>query len=168
MVRASSLSAAACKASGSAVHKNAMEADALLHALEDDVDSPPIAALHPLQVRADIIFLPHPFLRPFHRGLVVAGEGFDPMFIFSGSAGEDIFGDGVKPQNIAEEMHNVLFPRQQRQVSLDDDAIKTVIYKSQQAAKQLVEGFHRPVPRDLAFDNKIIDRSADGIKLHGP
>ena len=110
-------------------------------------------------MRPDVIFLPHPFLCPFHRDLVIPGEGFDPMFIFGGSPGQNVLSDRVKSQHIPEEMHNVLFPRQQRQVPLNDDAIKTVIYKSQQAAKQLVEGFHRPVPRDLALTTKSsIDR----------
>jgi len=45
--------------------------------------------------------------------------------------------------HVAEEMDDVFRPRQQRQVSLDDDAVETVVYKSQQAAKQLVEEFHR-------------------------
>ena len=131
----------------------------MLHALENEADSIPIAALHPFQMRPDVIFLPYPFLGPFHRDLVVPGKGFDPMFVFRGPAGQNLLRDRVKPQDVAEKMHNVLFPRQQRQVSLNDDAVKTVIYKSQQAAKQLVEGLHRPVPRDFALTTKSsIDR----------
>src|SRR5437660_588837 len=48
--------------------------------------------------------------------------------------------------HVAEEMDDVLGPRQQRQIFLDDDTVETVVYKSQQAAEQLAEGFHRSSP----------------------
>jgi len=74
---------------------------------------------------------------------MVAGESFHPTLILLGSLGQNLLGDGINPMHVAEEMHDVLGPRQQRQVSLDDDAVETVVYKSQQAAEQLAEGFHR-------------------------
>ena len=43
-------------------------------------------------------------------------------------------------------MDDVLRSRQQREIALDDDAIETVIYKREQAAKQLVKSFHRSSP----------------------
>jgi hypothetical protein len=131
-----------------------LETEPLLHALENEVDSISIAALHPFQIRPDVIFLPHLFLGPFHRDLAVPGEGFDPVFICGGPSGQNVLRDRVKLQDVAEEMHNVLFACQQRQVSLNDVAVKTVIYNSQQAARQLVESFHRPVPPDLALTTK--------------
>ena len=53
---------------------------------------------------------------------------------------------GVDAVHVAEEMDDVLRPRQQREVALNDDAIETVVYKPEQAAKQLVKGFHRSSP----------------------
>jgi len=41
--------------------------------------------------------------------------------------------------DVAEEMDDVLGSRQQRQVALEDDAIETVVYPGEQAAKQLAE-----------------------------
>ncbi len=52
--------------------------------------------------------------------------------------------------HVAEEMDDVLGSRQQREIALDDDAIETVIYKGEQAAKQLAKGFHRSSPLMLA------------------
>src|SRR3954467_4867347 len=43
-------------------------------------------------------------------------------------------------------MNNVLRPRQQRNVAQNDNAVETVVYKSQHAAKQRCEGFHRSSP----------------------
>ena len=40
--------------------------------------------------------------------------------------------------HVTEKMHDVLWAGQQRQVALNDDAIETVVYKQEQAAKQLV------------------------------
>jgi hypothetical protein len=46
-------------------------------------------------------------------------------------------------------MHDVRGPRQQRNVPRNDDALETVIYKNQEAFKQLREGFHRSPPQDV-------------------
>src|SRR3954466_7558371 len=43
-------------------------------------------------------------------------------------------------------MNDVLRPRQQRNVAQNDHAVETVVYKSQHAAKQRCEGFHRSSP----------------------
>jgi hypothetical protein len=40
----------------------------------------------------------------------------------------------------------VSFFAEYREIALDDDAIEAVVYKQQQAAKQLVEGLHRSAP----------------------
>jgi hypothetical protein len=89
-----------------------MEAESLLHTLENKVDAIPIAALHLFQMRPDVIFFAHPFLRPFHRDLVVPGEGFNPVFVFGGSPRQNLLGDRVESQDVAEEMHDVLLPCQ--------------------------------------------------------
>jgi hypothetical protein len=57
---------------------------------------------------------------------------------------------------IAKEMHDMLGTGRQRKVSLDDDAVKTVIYKNQEAFKKLREGFHRSPPQTVWLDTKII------------
>jgi hypothetical protein len=54
----------------------------------------------------------------------------------------------------AEKMHDVFGPGQQRQVPLDDDAEETVLYKNQEAFKELREGFHRSPPQMFWPDNQ--------------
>jgi len=46
-----------------------------------------------------------------------------------------LWGDRILTVHVAEEMHDVLGPGQQRQVSLDDHAVETVISKNQEAFK---------------------------------
>ena len=65
--------------------------------------------------------------------------------------------------HVAEKMHNVFGPGQQRQVSLDDDAVETVIYKNQEAFKKLREGFHRSPPLMFGWIPKSSVQATAGI-----
>jgi hypothetical protein len=56
------------------------EGRALLHALQDEVDTMLVPALHATQGELKIILLPYPRLRPFEGNVVVAGEGLDPVW----------------------------------------------------------------------------------------
>jgi YVTN family beta-propeller protein len=51
-------------------------------------------------------------------------------------------------------MYDVRRSAQQRHVSLDDHAVKTVVYKNQEAFKELREGFHRSPPQMFWSDNQ--------------
>jgi hypothetical protein len=53
-------------------------------------------------------------------------------------------------------MHDMLGPGQQRQVSLDDDAVETVIYKNQEARKELRRRFPSVALSEVWLDTKII------------
>jgi hypothetical protein len=77
--------------------------------------------------------------------------------------GQSLLGDGVDPLHVSEEMDDVLGPRQQRQIALEDGALETVLYKGQQAAAQLAKGFQRSSP-DACFDTKIIGQRTGGIQ----
>jgi hypothetical protein len=57
----------------------------------------------------------------------------------------------------------VFGPGHQRQVSLDDDAVETVIYKNQEAFKKLREDFHRLPPQRFGWIPKSSVRAAGGI-----
>ena len=70
---------------------------------------------------------------------VVACEGFHPLLGFTSPLGQSLLGNGINPVHVAEEMDDVLRARKQRQVALDHDAVQTVVYKSLQAAKQLMK-----------------------------
>src|SRR5437899_593583 len=105
MIRALSLSAAACRALGSALQR--------------------------LSVRPHIILLADTFRGPLDGDLVVAGVGLDPLLILLCALAQQFLGDGLDSEDIAIEVHEVLGPTQQRQIALDDKAVETLIYKSQ-------------------------------------
>jgi hypothetical protein len=63
--------------------------------------------------------------------------------------------------HVAKKINDVLGTGEQRDIPLDDDAVETVVYKSQQAAKQLGKGFHRSSWM-LLLDNKIIGQRTGG------
>ena len=108
--------------------------------------------LHAGAVRPDVVFSLEAFrleglvVGPFDRDAVVARKRLDPLLILLRAFGQRLFGDRVDLVHIAEEMDDVRRPRQQGKVALNDDAIETVVYKPEQAAKQLVKGFHRSSP----------------------
>jgi len=103
----------------------------LLHASEDEVEAVPVLTFHALQVGLHVLLFAYPFLGLFHRDLVVAGIGIDPGTVGVGALLQHLRGDGVLATHVAKEEHDVPFPRQQRQVSLDDNPIEAVIYKNQ-------------------------------------
>ena len=61
--------------------------------------------------------------------------------------------------SLREEMNDLLRARQQRQIPLNDDAVETVVYKSQQAAEQL---FNADTQRHLIPQ---LSQSYEGIEL---
>jgi len=123
--------------------------------VKDAVDSVLIAPLHTLQMRPDGILLAHALFRLQDGDFVVAGVAFDPSPVFQGAFRQDLRGDGIQPVQVAEEMDDVFGTGQPRQVSLDDDAVETVISKNQEAFKELREGFHRSPPQKVWLDTKI-------------
>jgi len=105
------------------------------HAREDAVNPVLIPPLHPLQKRPNMVLHVHAFSPFLHRHLVVAGVAFYPSPVFQGAFRQDLRRDGILAVHVAEEMDDVFGTGQQRQVSLDDDAVETVIYKYQEACK---------------------------------
>ena len=76
--------------------------------------------------------------------------------MFQGALGQDLRSDGILAVHVAEEMHDVLGTGQQRKVSLDDDTVKTVIYKNQEAFQKLHEGFPSVAASEVWLATKII------------
>jgi len=120
------------------------ELGTLLQAPEDEVDAESPLPLHVGPVGTNVVFLLQ-FLglerlriRPLDGDTVVAGECLDPLLVRLRPFGQGLFGNRVHPMHVTEKMHDVLWAGQQRQVALNDDAIETVVYKQEQAAKQLV------------------------------
>jgi hypothetical protein len=128
----------------------------LVEAFENEVRSVPVAPFHAPAVRTDVLFTRQPLgfqrfvVSPLDWNPVLLSEGFDPQLVLLRALSQGLFGNRVDAVHVPEEMDNVFLARQQRQLPLNDDAIKTVIYKDQQAAEQLVEGFHRSSPVRLA------------------
>jgi hypothetical protein len=83
---------------------------------------------------------------------VVAGVGFYPSPIFGSALGQHLRGDRILAMHVTKEMHDVLGPGQEWQVSRDDDAVKTVVYKNQEAQSRLgLRGLIPSVAWVLAF-----------------
>lgn len=84
------------------------------------------------------------------------------MDVVVGSLPQDFFGDGTDLMNVSKEVDDVLRTGQ-RKIPKHYDAIETVVYKSDEVAKQLRERFRRSSPIFL-FARKMVARRTDGIK----
>jgi hypothetical protein len=116
------------------------ESGALFHAFEDEIDPEPLATFHADAVGPDQVFVLDALLGPPDGNAVVTSESFNPMLIVLGPLGQSLLGDGIDAVHVAEEMNDMLGASQQGQIALDDDTVETMVYQSQQAAKQLAEG----------------------------
>jgi hypothetical protein len=65
--------------------------------------------------------------------------------------------------HVAKKMYDMLGPGQQRQITLDDDAVETVIYKNQETFKEQREGFHRSPPQMFGSTPKSSVVATGGI-----
>src|SRR6202007_1647464 len=73
-----------------------------LHALEDEIDTKTLLALHLPQVRPHVVFLAHAFLGPLERNAVVAGESLDPLVVLGRALAQDLLGNGADAVYVAE------------------------------------------------------------------
>ena len=83
------------------------EGGSKFHALEDEVDSELMAALHASQVGTDVVLLADPLFGPLHGDLAFPGEGFHAVVI-AGPLTQDFLADGVDMVNVTEEVDDLL------------------------------------------------------------
>jgi hypothetical protein len=74
---------------------------------------------------------------------MVASEGFHPLLVVLRSLPQRLFRNGIDVVHVAEEIDDVPRTSKQWEITLDDDAIETVVYQNKQAGKQVAEGFPR-------------------------
>ena len=95
------------------------------------------------QAGQHVIFLANAFFGPLYGNVVITGESLDPVVVIDGALPQDLLGDGADTLHVAEKVHDVFRAREKRQMAEDDDTVETVVYESQQAAKQSGKFFHR-------------------------
>ena len=89
-----------------------------------------------------MVFLAHPLFGPFDRQAMIAGEGFHPGLVVGGALAEDLLVDRRDANDLTEEVNHLLGPRQAAEVTVNDNAVETMVDERQQVAKQLGEQFH--------------------------
>jgi len=85
--------------------------------------------------------------------------------VIVGSLTQDFFADGTHSVDVAKKVDDVLGAGKQGQMAQDDDAVETVIYQGQQAAKQRCKGLHRFLPLTLASRTRSSDKEPMEIKI---
>ena len=141
------------------------EARPLFHALKDEIDAVPAGPLHAAQPGPHVIFFTDTLLGPLHGDLVIAGERLHPTPILAGPFAQHRLVHHGNPDHVAEKVDHLFRARQPAQIPVDDDAVETVVYKNQQAGKQLCEKFHRSSVLRFCLDNLIFGQTTGGIKI---
>ena len=136
-----------------------------LHAAQDVIDAELVLPTHPLKGRSHVILLAHAFFGPLDGNPMIGSVGVHPTPIAVGALPQGLLRDGPDAVDVPEKVDNVFLAGQQRQISQDDHSVETVIYKGQQAAKELVKGFHRSAPVIRFSLNKSSVRRPVEIKI---
>src|SRR6202521_2294898 len=134
------------------------EGAALFHAFEDEVDAESVGLLHLVQRRQDAILFADSLFGPLDGNVVVAGVSFNPILVVVSTSAEHFLVHHRNAQDFAEEVDDLLGPRQTAQVAMDDDAVEAVVYKNQQAGIQLREKFHRSSSSNRFLTTRSSDR----------
>jgi hypothetical protein len=95
---------------------------------------------------------------------VVPRKRLYPPLILVRTPRENFLADHRLAHHLLEKMNHLARPGQPAQITMDDHPVETVIYKQQQAAKQLCERLHRSSPL-FSSDNKIIGQTTGGFKI---
>jgi hypothetical protein len=114
----------------------------LLHALEDEVDAAGVFLRHAAQPRQDMVLLAHALFGPLDRKPMIVREGLDPVLVVAGAPAQYLFVDRRDADHLAKEMHHLFGPRQAAEITVNDNAVETVIDKHQKIAEQLDECVH--------------------------
>src|SRR5262249_17822475 len=140
----------------------------VFQAFEDEVWPVAVPTLQASAVRAHVRFPCQPLglerlvIGPLDGNPMGAGKRLDPLLVLLRARRQRLLRDRVDPMNVPEEVHDRFLACEERQISQDDDAIETVVYQGEQAAKQLVEGFHRSSSADACLSNTIMRETTDG------
>ena len=118
-----------------------------------------------MQGGQDVILFAHSLVGPFDGDMVIASVSLHPALVIFGAPVKHVFIHHRNAQDLAEEIDHLFGARQTAQVAMDDDAVEAVVYKNQQAGKQLYEEFHRSSVLRSCLDNSIIGQATGGIKI---
>jgi hypothetical protein len=96
--------------------------------------------------------------------MMIAREGFHPVLVIGGTLAQHLLADRRNPDDLTEEMHHLLGPRQAAEITMNDNAIEAVIDKDQQIAEQFDEHIHGR-PRDAS--ERSISKQTPPRQAHG-
>lgn len=74
---------------------------------------------------------------------MVAGIGFDPRLIIAGTLADNLLVHHRQAEDLVEEVNHLFGPGQPVQVAVDDDAVETVVYQSENIAEESGEQFRQ-------------------------
>jgi hypothetical protein len=89
----------------------------------------------PALCRANVFLFAHLRLGPFNRDALIPGVRLNPFLLLIGPARQDCLVNHRLTDYVVEKMHYLPGPRQTAQIPVDDDPVKTVVYKNRLSAR---------------------------------
>jgi hypothetical protein len=114
---------------------------------ETDASSPTL--LRAAHRRQDAILFPRAFFRPFQGDFVIAGEGLH-LVVVVGALAERLPACHSNAEDLTDEIDHPFRPGRAAQGAMDDDVVKAVVHKREQAAEQA--GPRRGIVADCRSD----------------
>ena len=78
---------------------------------------------------------------------MIAGECLDPGLVIGCPLAQDLLAHHRHSEDLAEEVDDLLRPRQSAQIAVNDNAIEAVINEDEKIAEQLGEQLHDRPPK---------------------
>jgi hypothetical protein len=97
---------------------------------------------HAPQEGTDVVFPTYPFFSPFDPNRMIASEGLHPVLVIRGPLAKHVLVDHANAQHVAKKVDHLFGTRKAAEISMDDDPIKTVVYKDEQITKEFRESLH--------------------------
>jgi len=101
------------------------------HASVDEIGTVSVLALHAPEPGQDMVLFADSLFCPFNGDIVIASEDFHPVAVVIGALTQDLLGDRRHVQDLTEKVDGLFRPGQAAEVSVDDNAVEAVVYKSQ-------------------------------------
>jgi hypothetical protein len=91
---------------------------------------------------------------------MIACKGFHPALVIHGPLAKYVFINHADAEHVAKKADHLFGTREAAEISMDDDPIKTVVYKDEQITKDFRESLHCPTSANDDVQARIVKKMA--------
>ena len=140
----------------------------LFHAFKDEINPITVRPFHASQDGSNIVLFADSLFSPFDRNRMIECKGFHPVLVIRGPLTKHVLIDHADAEHVAKKVDHLFGTREAAEISMDDDPIKTVIYKDEQITKDFRESLHCLTSADDDVQARIAKKMAWPWSKRGP